>query len=418
MGAEVLQKHAILDIATPYEHGIVTNIDQAEKVWQYMIYYKARRHPEEHPVVLVEKWGVPTSIREKHMETMFDTFYVPGYYAMPAAVAILKSAAAMLNNVASAVVVDIGATTTDAVVYQHGEYVANSHVCSRLGGEHLTLQLALMLIEQGYKVPSLLRLDAIRTYKEQLAFVAPNYASCCSIARVEEVVVEAKGAMPAVRVPKAVAEVLPAELTRRIESIVRAHDIGRNFEVPHKGDEWAALKIPGDLPKRLVKERFMCTEPLFDPTLLRERQDVGCGVLDVIMKDSAATEPRYALHELIYMAVDKCENSVRDDVYGNVLLAGGSCQLPGIAQRLQAELARMWTARMDYEGKVTTTAASPWRVHIAGADAALRGAAMHSAEHFTDFNGSTCWWVSKDDYDTHGPTMVHNKCSVPWPDTN
>jgi len=81
----------------------------------------------------------------------------------------------------------------------------------------------------------------------------------------------------------------------------------------------------GDSRKRLLTSslvvvRFRAPEALFQPSFL--------GL-------EAA-----GIHETTYNSIFKCDLDIRRDLYGNVVLSGGTTMYPGIADRMQKELTR------------------------------------------------------------------------------
>jgi actin-related protein len=44
------------------------------------------------------------------------------------------------------------------------------------------------------------------------------------------------------------------------------------------------------------------------------------------------------VHETTYNSIMKCDVDIRKDLYGNVVLSGGTTMFPGIADRMQKEL--------------------------------------------------------------------------------
>lgn len=64
--------------------------------------------------------------------------------------------------------------------------------------------------------------------------------------------------------------------------------------------------------------RFRCPEALFEPSFLGLEAS--------------------GIHELIYTAIHSCDIDVRKDLYGNIVLAGGSSLFPGMPERLQKEI--------------------------------------------------------------------------------
>jgi actin-related protein len=122
-------------------------------------------------------------------------------------------------------------------------------------------------------------------------------------------------------------------------------------------------------------ERFRCPEALFRPAL--------AGIDD------------YGIHELIYRATMRCDPCIRRDIYSNIVLAGGTTMLPGIADRMQKELNILALDAL----KIDITA-PPNRIHSAW----LGGSILASLSTFQQM------WISKEEYDESGPAIVHRKC--------
>merc|ERR1711988_2058847 len=68
-------------------------------------------------------------------------------------------------------------------------------------------------------------------------------------------------------------------------------------------------------------ERFRCPEALFQPSLLG-MEAVGA-------------------HEQVYNSIMKCDVDIRRDLYGNIVMSGGTTMYPGIADRVQKEVSAL-----------------------------------------------------------------------------
>lgn len=66
-------------------------------------------------------------------------------------------------------------------------------------------------------------------------------------------------------------------------------------------------------------ERVQCPEALFQPTLVGLNNSKG-------------------LHEAIHESIMKCDETLREELFKNIVLSGGSSQLPNLSARLEVEL--------------------------------------------------------------------------------
>merc|ERR1719413_69277 len=109
----------------PIEHGIVTNWDDMEKIWQYTFEGQLRVTAEDHPVMLTEAPANPKANREKMTQIMFETFNVPKLYISIQAVLSLYA-----SGRTTGLVVDSGDGDTHTVPIYEG--YALPHAVQRL----------------------------------------------------------------------------------------------------------------------------------------------------------------------------------------------------------------------------------------------------------------------------------------------
>nr|CAA33872.1 actin [Oryza sativa Indica Group] len=120
-------------------------------------------------------------------------------------------------------------------------------------------------------------------------------------------------------------------------------------------------------------ERFRCPEVLFQPSFIGMEAP--------------------GIHEATYNSIMKCDVDIRKDLYGNVVLSGGSTMFPGIGDRMSKEITALCPGSM----KVVAPPERKYSVWIGGF-------ILASLSTFQQV------WISKAEYDESGPGIVHMKC--------
>jgi actin-related protein len=122
-------------------------------------------------------------------------------------------------------------------------------------------------------------------------------------------------------------------------------------------------------------ERFRCPEVLFQPSFIgKEAKGI-----DVTMFNTIGT----------------CDVDIRKDLYANIVLSGGTTMYEGIADRLSKEITALAPPTMKI--KVVAPPERKYSVWIGGS-------ILASLSTFQQM------WISKQEYDESGPSIVHRKC--------
>ncbi|KAJ2173476.1 Actin-3, partial [Coemansia sp. RSA 551] len=136
-----------------------------------------------------------------------------------------------------------------------------------------------------------------------------------------------------------------------------------------------SYELPDGQVITIGNERFRCPEALFKPN------DLGM--------ESAG------IHETTYNSIMKCDVDIRKDLYSNIVLSGGTTMYPGIADRMQKEVTALAPSTMKI--KIVAPPERKYSVWIGGS-------ILASLSTFQQM------WVSKQEYDESGPSIVHRKC--------
>jgi len=122
-------------------------------------------------------------------------------------------------------------------------------------------------------------------------------------------------------------------------------------------------------------ERFRCPEVLFQPSF--------------IGKEASGVD------QTMFQTIMKCDVDIRKDLYANIVMSGGTTMYEGIADRLTKEMVALAPATMEI--KVVAPPERKYSVWIGGS-------ILASLSTFQQM------WISKEEYDESGPSIVHRKC--------
>ncbi|RKP34636.1 actin-related protein [Dimargaris cristalligena] len=169
IGRKAEELRGLLKIKYPLEHGVVTDWDDMEKIWQHVYTEELKIPSEEHPVLLTEAPLNPRQNREQAAQIFFETFNVPAFYTSIQAVLSLYS-----SGRTTGIVLDSGDGVTHAVPVFEG--FAMPHAIKRIdvAGRDVTDYLQLLLRKSGYHFHTSAEKEVVRIIKEKTCYVALN----------------------------------------------------------------------------------------------------------------------------------------------------------------------------------------------------------------------------------------------------
>jgi actin beta/gamma 1 len=145
--------------------------------------------------------------------------------------------------------------------------------------------------------------------------------------------------------------------------------------VETSSDAEKSYELPDGQVISIASERFRTPEVLFQPSL------IGKEIKGV--------------HESTYETIMKCDVDIRKDLYGNIVLSGGTTMFSGIAERMEKEVTALAPSSMKIR-----VVAPPERKYSVW----IGGSILASLSTFQTM------WIAKDEFDEAGPAIVHRKC--------
>ncbi|SBS88930.1 actin [Plasmodium ovale curtisi] len=151
--------------------------------------------------------------------------------------------------------------------------------------------------------------------------------------------------------------------------------IALNFDEEMKTSEQSSdIEKSYELPDGNIitvgNERFRCPEALFQPSFLG--------------KEAAG------IHTTTFNSIKKCDVDIRKDLYGNIVLSGGTTMYEGIGERLTRDITTLAPSTMKI--KVVAPPERKYSVWIGGS-------ILSSLSTFQQM------WITKEEYDESGPSI-------------
>jgi actin-related protein len=135
------------------------------------------------------------------------------------------------------------------------------------------------------------------------------------------------------------------------------------------------FKLPDESVIKIGTAQFRCSEALFKPSHI------------------GIEAPGFG--EMTYQSIQKCDIDVRRDLFGNIVLSGGTTMFPDLDKRLEKEVANL--APSAIKPKIVAPPERKYSVWIGGS----------ILSSLTTFQSM---WIQRREYDEAGPGIVHNRC--------
>eukprot|EP01113_Clastostelium_recurvatum_P015071 TRINITY_DN1831_c0_g1_i1.p1 TRINITY_DN1831_c0_g1~~TRINITY_DN1831_c0_g1_i1.p1 ORF type:complete len:386 (-),score=100.77 TRINITY_DN1831_c0_g1_i1:855-2012(-) len=167
VGSKAEELRGLLKVRYPIEHGVVTDWNDMETIWQYL-YQEMKIPAEDHPVLLTEAPLNPRHNREKAAEILFETFNVPALFVSMQAVLSLYA-----SGRTTGIVLDSGDGVTHSVPIYEGFAMPHAIMRMDVAGRDITTHLQQLLRRgPGFNFHTTAEFEIVRAIKETACYVA------------------------------------------------------------------------------------------------------------------------------------------------------------------------------------------------------------------------------------------------------
>ncbi|KAL9588844.1 MAG: hypothetical protein Q9203_002343 [Teloschistes exilis] len=396
-----------IEIGNPFlDNGLVGDWDTATNLWEYAITSRLtntkpsdpmtnglnektdemkdemegietqERPLEENPLLITESPLNTGKGREKPIEIAMENWGTPAFWLARSGVLSAFSA-----GKPSALVIDIGASSTTVTPVHDGMMLRKGVARSPLAGNYISDQLRLLFSTSQPPLP--LTPHYLINSKTPVDAGSPAQASYRTFA---------PGTEPA---PSFRALQEERILTEFKESVVAVWSPGRlgghhaqggtNLDLARTQQNARPFEMPDGYNQLFSVERYRAVESLFD--------------VKMALSDAAhpAPPPAHTLPNLVQQSLSGVDVDIRPHLLANIVVVGGSSLIYGLNERLKQELEALYPGprvRIFSPGSVVERKFSGW----------IGGSILASLGTFHQM------WISKKEYDEHGPGIVEKRC--------
>ena len=166
VGGQALRKQGVLNIRYPIKHGVVTDWEQMEKIWD-RVYMLSGADSRSHPLLMTDAPLNPKINREKMAELAFEGFGVPSMFIEVQGVLALYAAAKT-----SGVVLDSGDGVTHTMPVWEGYCISHAIGRMNIAGRDIGDYLSRLLCGRGCRFSTSSEREIVRSIKESHCSVA------------------------------------------------------------------------------------------------------------------------------------------------------------------------------------------------------------------------------------------------------
>jgi len=347
VGTEAQQKFGILNIKYPIQQGIITDWDEMLKIWHHCLFCELKIAPEEHNILLTDSPCNSRENREKMTEIMFESLNVPSLYISAQSVL-----AAYSVGKSTCMMIDCGEGSTNFAPIYEGLLCKQSVLSIPISGKMIFERLVKMLMENGQNLDSKMKREGCKLLKEKMCYIKNDYSNYNNNYG------SGSGS----------------------DNYNSDNNNNNNEDVKNENSDNNDVESEYTLPDgsviKINKEKYQCTEILFNPSLY----GYDCKSLQDKFMDT----------------IKITDSDMREDMFANILFNGGTSLFKGFKDRVYNEIKKV-SEEYDCKKKVHVYPEAQYMAWIGGSI-------------LTNMGTFENIWVTKSEYKEFGSTVIHRKC--------
>lgn len=375
-------------VESPFHEGIVTDWDAAEALMEHSYKNCLSCEPTDHPLLMAEPSFNTSAAREKMTELAFEKFNVPAFFLCKNAVLT-----AFASGRGTALVLDVGGGMTSATAVHDG-YVLNRPLKrSPLAGDMLN-ELLLKSAELRDPAPAIRPLYTLKRtpvgpgeFKLEPQDFPGTHASYHRHMQLQ--------------VMKDVKECLCRCSLAAPTTSAPLDCSAWDYEMPDRSvvDYWWERL---HLPELLLSPSLLRSNP---PSWLRQPPSAAAPGVPAAAPETPAElagmvpEGILGLPEMVSECIRACDTDMRRELWGSIIVSGGTSLLPGLTERLHSRLNEL-VPQMSMKVKLIATSVPSERRFSTW----IGGSILASLGSFQQL------WMSKAEYEEQGASGIHRKC--------
>ncbi|KAK6235655.1 hypothetical protein SCA6_010992 [Theobroma cacao] len=292
-----------MEVLSPLKDGVVVDWDIVDSIWDHAFKECLLIDPKEHPMLLAEPSFNTQQQRERTAELMFEKYKVPALFL--AKNAVLTSFA---SGRATSVVVDSGGGSTTVAPVHDGYVLQKAVSSSPIGGEFLTDCLMKSLESKGIVIKprySFKRKEIQPGVFQTVDIDFPNTTESYKLYSQRVIASDIK------------------------ECVCRAPDTPYD-ESAYSNIPMTPYELPDGQTIEIGADRFKIPDVLFNPPLAQTIPG---------MNNFAEISPSFrGLPQMVIESINRCDVDIRKELFGSILLAGGTASMQQLKERLEKDL--------------------------------------------------------------------------------